>query len=103
MNDQEVGVTPLEVDFTYYGDYAVRLKKEGCEPLVTKAHAKQPLYERPPLDLAATALPANVETVVKWHFVLEPAKEVSQPKDQFEAELLDRAKQMRERMDAPAK
>ena len=103
LNDQEVGVTPLEVDFTYYGEYSVRLKKEGCEPLVTKATAKQPLYERPPLDLAATALPTNVETVIKWHFVLEPAKEISQSKDQFETDLLQRARQMRDGMDSPSK
>lgn len=95
VNDREVGVTPLELEFTHYGTYEVRLKKEGFEPLVTKARASQPVYEYPPLDLAATVIPAKIETTVRWHFVMEVAKEKTQPKDEFETELLKRAMELR--------
>ena len=95
VNDREVGVTPLELEFTYYGTYEVRLKKDGFEPLVTKARASQPVYEYPPLDLMATVVPAKIETNVKWHFVLEASKEMTQPKDEFETDLLKRAMELR--------
>ena len=47
LNDTEVGRTPVEVDFTYFGVYDVRLRKEGYEPIVTTAEAKAPLHEQP--------------------------------------------------------
>ncbi len=99
VNDREVGVTPLELEFTYYGTYEVRLKKEGFEPLVTKARASQPVYEYPPLDLMATVVPAKIETNVKWHFVMEASKEMTQPKDEFETDLLKRATELRGNVD----
>ncbi len=99
VNDREVGVTPLELEFTYYGTYEVRLKKEGFEPLVTKARASQPVYEYPPLDLMATVVPAKIETNVKWHFVMEASKEMTQPKDEFETDLLNRARELRGNVD----
>ncbi len=95
VNDREVGVTPLELEFTFYGTYEVRLKKEGFEPFVTKARASQPVYEYPPLDLVATVVPAKIETNVKWHFVMEASKELTQPKDEFETDLLKRAMELR--------
>ncbi len=104
VNDREVGVTPLELEFTYYGTYEVRLKKEGFEPLVTKARASQPVYEYPPLDLMATVVPAKIETEVKWHFVMEASKEMTQPKDEFETDLLKRAMELRGNVESePAK
>ena len=99
VNDREVGVTPLDVEFTYYGTYEVRLKKDGYEPLVTKARAHQPVYEYPPLDLAATVVPMRIENTVKWHFVMEASKELTQPKDEFETELMNRAKELRGNVD----
>ena len=95
VNDREVGVTPLELEFTFYGTYEVRLKKEGFEPLVTKARARQPVYEYPPLDLMATVVPVKIENTVKWHFVMEQSKELTQPKDEFETDLLKRAMELR--------
>lgn len=72
LNDTEVGVTPVEVDFTYFGVYDVRLRKPGYEPLTTRAEAKAPLHEQPGVDLAAMAIPAKKTTRVDWHFTLEP-------------------------------
>jgi hypothetical protein len=75
LNDVEVGETPCEVDFTYFGVYDVRLKKEGFEPLATKAEAKAPFHEWPVVDLVALAVPVKKSTKIEWHFVLEAATE----------------------------
>lgn len=72
LNDAEVGVTPCEVNFTYFGVYDVRLHKAGYEPLVTKAEAKAPVHEWPGIDLAAAAVPTTKRTRIEWHFTLSP-------------------------------
>ncbi len=72
LNDAEVGTTPCEVNFTYFGTYDVRLRKDGYEPLVTKAEAKAPPHEWPGVDLAAMAVPVEKTTRIQWHFKMEP-------------------------------
>ena len=73
LNDQDVGLTPLEVNFTWFGTYDVRLRKAGYEPLVTTAEAKAPLHEIPPFDFVAMAVPGTKRTHIDWHFELTPA------------------------------
>lgn len=73
VNDREIGQTPCEVDFTWFGVYDVRLRKEGFEPLVTTAEAKAPLHEQPGLDVIAMAIPGKDVTHIAWHFVMEPS------------------------------
>ena len=72
LNDVDVGLTPLEVDFTYYGVYDVQLRKAGFEPLLTEAEAAAPWYETPGIDIVSQATPPRDRTVIRWHFVLEP-------------------------------
>lgn len=98
VNDVEVGRTPVEASFTYYGTYDVLLTLDGHEPLRTKATATAPVYEYPPLDLAAEALPARIRNQVKWHFTLQPSPEASAPATKLEAEVADRARALRERL-----
>lgn len=100
MNDVEVGRTPVEAAFLYYGSYDVRVELAGYEPLRTKARARTPLYEYMPVDLAANAVP-GAESVVKWHFVLEPALERSLSKEALEAGLMERANALRGRTAEP--
>lgn len=73
LNDVEVGRTPVEVDFEWYGTYDVRLSLPGHEPLVTSAEAKAPAHELPGLDLVALVLPVRFKNDVRWHFTLTPA------------------------------
>ncbi|MBL8876173.1 MAG: PEGA domain-containing protein [Phycisphaerae bacterium] len=101
LNDVPVGRTPLQTGFTYYGDYDIQIRKEGFEPIRTKATAWTPLYERPPLDLATAPIP--YESVVRWHFTLEPALEKRESKQQFEDGLISRARGLREQVEEPAK
>jgi len=72
VNDREIGRTPAQVDFTYYGTYDVRLALDGYEPLHEGAEANPPLWDAPGLDFFAEAGPWNARSVVEWHFVLEP-------------------------------
>ena len=99
LNDVEVGRTPLEVGFTYYGEYDVLLTKDGFEPLRTRADAVAPVYEHPPLDLAAEAMPWGVRTRVPWHFVMTPLPATPDEKSAAEAALLDRARATREQLE----
>ncbi|MBL1218470.1 MAG: PEGA domain-containing protein [Planctomycetes bacterium] len=91
LNDEEVGRTPCEVHFLYYGEYDVRLVLEGFEPLMGSAKANAPLYELPGLDLAAELFPAKIRNRVMWHFDLEP---VSADREQ----MIGRARDLRDRL-----
>lgn len=95
LNDVEVGRTPLETDFTFYGTYDVRIRREGYEPIVTKAKASVPVQELPGIDLAAEALPVRMHNVVRWHWDLTPRVENAMPKAEAEAAVLDRARELR--------
>jgi hypothetical protein len=104
VNDQEIGRTPVKASFTHYGTYDVLLFKDGYEPLRTRARARTPIYEIPPLDLLASA--AGARTTIRWHFTLRPAIEASLAPEVLEAELLGRARALREearRADTPPK
>lgn len=72
INDQEVGRTPVETAFTFYGTYDVRVRKEGFEPVSEARKAKSPWWEYPGPDLIASALPMRIRKTVNWHFVLAP-------------------------------
>ncbi len=93
LNDIDVGVTPVEVDFTYFGTYSVRLRKDGFEPLVTSRKAEAPFHEWPGIDLVAMAVPGDDVTEIAWHFELEPAKNDQEG-------VIERARVLRERLAA---
>ena len=100
LNDVEVGRTPLETDFTFYGEYAVRVRKEGYEPIMTTRLAKMPGYEWPVVDLASEAWPQKITTEFTWHFDLVPAAERTDPEAAREA-ILQRAAETRDRLNTP--
>lgn len=99
VNDVEVGTTPVSVDFTYYGTYDVLLEKEGCEPLRTRKAAVAPIYEWPPFDLVANAIPASIDHKVRWHFTLEPSLESGGKPAMLERGLVERANLLKDRID----
>lgn len=89
LNDVEVGRTPTRVPFTFYGEYDVRLVKEGYRTLQTSAEASPPWYDMPGPDLFAEMAPWTERVTVEWSFALEPARPVD------EATVIDHARQMR--------
>lgn len=91
LNDVEVGRTPLEVPFTHYGEYDVRLHKDGYQPLWTTAVAKTPWWDMPGPDLVAET--TDAQSHIDWHFELQPAPEGEQY-------LVSHAKQMRAKLNS---
>jgi len=95
LNDQEIGRTPVETRFTFYGGYDIQLIKPGFEHLHELKQAKAPLHEYPVIDLAATAVPADINHTIEWHFDLTPVAESLDPEAARE-DLLNRAEDLRE-------
>lgn len=88
LNDREIGRTPVDVEFAFYGVYDVRLERQGYEPLLTSGDARAPWWETAGLDLVAELAPAALHSRVHWHYVLRPA-------DDDPADLLERARELR--------
>lgn len=92
LNDAQIGRSPAETDFTFFGRYDVRVAKEGYKTLNTTRKAVAPWYEYPFIDLLAVALPSNIETRLNWAFTLEP---VEPEGPEAAAALLERARRLR--------
>lgn len=92
LNDQEVGRTPLEVPFTWYGTYDVRLERSGYRTLHTQQTADQPWWETPGPDLFAEAVP-NKRVEIAWHLEMQQAQPASETDPD---RVLEFAKQLRE-------
>ena len=77
LNDEEIGVTPVTVNFNWYGDYNVRIEKPGFEILNTHRLLKPPAHDRFPLDFFAEVLwPKTIENSYTWKFDLGPYQQV---------------------------
>ncbi len=72
LNDVEVGRTPVEVNFTSFGVYDVRLHRDGYATLHTSAEANPELHDQPVFDALSAPLPGRPRTDIYWHFVMEP-------------------------------
>ena len=92
LNDEEVGTSPVTVDFTWYGDYDVICRKNGYQTLQTHRRLNAPWYQIPMIDFFTEALlPMTIQDRQEMSFTLEPAKEVDRK------ELIDKAKALRDR------
>lgn len=100
LNDVEIGTTPTEADFRFYGRYDIRLELDGYEPLWTDRKAYAPVWQYPGVDLAADLIPLRFDDVVEWHFELEPTPESTQDPEAVRGALIDRAREMRAASDA---
>lgn len=97
LNDVEIGRTPVTTEFTYFGVYDVRVRKDGYEPLVTSRETTTPIWEYPGIDLLAIAVPWRVKTSIEWGFSLEPEVEPGSVEAlEAEVELLERATELRD-------
>lgn len=73
LNDEEIGTSPVTVSFNWYGDYNVRISKEGYETLKTHRKLKGPWYDRFPFDLfAQLIIPKRIVDSYEWTFTLAP-------------------------------
>jgi len=92
LNHEDVGQTPVTVDFTWYGDYDLVFEKAGYETLQTHHKLNAPWYQVPPIDLFAEVfVPYTIHDHHEVSFDLAPA---SQPAVQ---DLTARAKEFRDK------
>lgn len=75
LNDQEVGRTPFETNFKWYGTYDVTLRKEGYTTLKTQAKVIAPAWNWIPLDLFAALWPTTFMDKHDLQFTLKPLSE----------------------------
>jgi hypothetical protein len=92
LNDQEVGRSPASVDFLWYGDYDLILRKDGFQTLQTHVKVTEPWYQIPPIDFVAEVLwPWWIHDTRSYDFALLPAETPDRE------EVLQRAQETRER------
>lgn len=73
LNDEEIGVSPVTVGFNWYGDYKVRISKEGFEILNTHRELIGPAHDHFPLDFFCEVLwPGRIVDEYQWDFELCP-------------------------------
>jgi len=76
LNDEQIGVAPVTVNFNWYGDYAVRIEKQGYQTLKTHRKLKGPWYDYFPFDLFAQIFyPGRISDSYEWTFELEKKKQ----------------------------
>lgn len=92
LNGREVGRTPIDVDFLYYGEYDVQLVADGHEPLLASGKANPPWWDSIPFDLFAEIIPGERESRIAWHYDLQPRNDDPQA-------LIDRAQQLRQHVE----
>jgi hypothetical protein len=78
LNDEEIGISPVTVNFNWYGDYCVRISKEGYETLNTNRELKGPWYDHFPFDFFAEIVcPSRIVDSYEWTFELSPRQSIS--------------------------
>jgi len=75
LNDEEIGTSPVTTSFEWYGDYWVRLSKEGYETLDTHRILQAPWYDKFPFDFFAMLNPKRIVDSYEWTFELAPQKQ----------------------------
>lgn len=93
LNDEEIGTSPVTVSFNWYGDYNVRISKEGYQTLKTHRRLKGPWYDKFPFDLfAQLIIPKRIVDSYEWTFTLAPKQYPTRE------ELIQNAEQLKKRL-----
>lgn len=93
VNDEEVGVSPTQFSFLWYGDYDIILRKPGYETVKTHHRLDPPWYQIPPFDIIAETL---VPVMIHDEHVL-PVIALDPAETPAATEVVDRATELRER------
>jgi len=76
LNDEEIGTAPVTVSFNWYGDYDIRISKEGYETLKTHRMLEGPWYDKFPFDFFAQVLYSKkIVNSYDWSFELTEKKQ----------------------------
>jgi hypothetical protein len=77
LNDEEIGTSPVTVSFEWYGDYNVRVSKEGFETLNTHHKLEGPWYDGFPFDFFTLLNSERTIDSYQWTFELSPKQETN--------------------------
>lgn len=93
LNDEEIGSSPVTVSFEWYGDYEVRIEKEGFETLKTHRRLKGPWYDSFPFDFFAGVLnPKRIVDSYEWTFTLAEKRPANRD------ELIENAQELKKQL-----
>lgn len=106
LNGVEVGRTPVTVPFIWYGDYDIVLRHEKNVGTPEKPEVKRfylhthkktvtPWFETLGVDLFAELWPGELKDEQVWAFAVPEVEQVP------DAELIERARQMKEQLEGP--
>jgi hypothetical protein len=91
-NNEQIGATPVDDHFVYYGNYHFTLIKDGYQTLQVDQEICAPWYQYIPLDFFSENLvPWRVVDVRRFHYQLQPLQAVNSD------DLLNRAQALRNR------
>ena len=78
LNDEEIGFSPVTVEFNWYGDYKIRAEKQDYAILNTHRKLKAPSHDGFPMDFFAQILwPGKIQDYYEWTFDLTPYEPVN--------------------------
>jgi hypothetical protein len=93
LNDEEIGESPVTVNFNWYGDYCIRISKEGYETLNTHRDLKGPWYDHFPFDFFAQIVnPNRIVDSYEWTFELSTRQQISRD------ELIQNAQELKKQL-----
>jgi hypothetical protein len=91
LNGQEMGRTPVERAFTWYGTHDVTVRHEGYETIKKGEPVIAPFYEWIPFDLVSELLPIPITNRHRLTYDLKPLPPVTEPSPG----LMDRAGELK--------
>ncbi len=92
VDGEEIGKTPISIDFTYYGTREIKLVKDGYESKTFEQAIPAPWYQIPPLDLISDNFAmGQIPDRRRFVYQLQPK---AVPQSQSEG-LLNRAQSLR--------
>ncbi|HUW57985.1 MAG TPA: PEGA domain-containing protein [Planctomycetota bacterium] len=93
LDDEPKGETPVTFRFNFHGHRTFKLKKDGYRVCEEVKWVRPPFWEYPVLDAIADLTPIPLEDHKKFHFELEPVREV------VTEDVLYRARALKARME----
>jgi hypothetical protein len=96
MNEKEIGRTPIDTDFLWYGTYDVQVRRDGYQTINQPQQLKAPWWQWPPFDLIAELMPWRPKDQQQLHFTLSPRVEA----DTDPQALIQRGQTLRDQLES---
>jgi hypothetical protein len=92
VNNVEIGTTPVDYPFLYYGTYNITLEMQGFQTETFQQRVAPPWYAYPPADFVTEhVIPSKIRDIRRLNYELKPQVQLSP------IELLNEATELRSR------